>query len=1710
MTEKVFALDTQPGIQRDGTVFDKMTYTDGQWVRFQRGRPRKMLGYSQISDELAGPSRGIFQDSTSGLSRVYSGFQNGLQVVALNNVGVGSAIADFTFGGKILTLSSIITGGTNYTNGTYKNIALTATTGIGSGATANLTVSGNAVTSVTLTNGGNGYVYLDTLSVAPASIGNGIKTTTSLVGGTLYGNGSYLAVPLIYGTGSPSTGGVGSGATANITVVGNTVTSVSIQNSGVGYTVNDVLTCASNFIGGGSGIISTYGGLVGGQFYTSGTYTNVAFTGGSGSGAVGTVVVGTNSIDSVYNIVSGGNYTNGTFSNVPLTGGTGTGATAIISVSGGNVVDVTMVYGGNNYVANDVLSATEASIGNGIATISVSNFGSGYPDGIYSNVPLTNVTGTGSLALATITISGGSVVACSVSYAGIGYSTVSSPDSRTLTASNTNLGGAGSGFQAIVSSINTSSGFQCQVNSVTTGSVTQVTLTNDGLGYAAGDILSAPADDIGKKNGIIGSLGGITGGSFYTSSTSATGIGTIAGTVMTIASVSDGSYALGQTITGTGVSQDTTITSYGTPTATLASVVITGVAGNFSCTATTLAVGNTVTISGTFGGTGSITGYANPTSYLISETNGTTTFKLTTLSGAAVVTTAGTPTGLTYTLFGGTGSYNVSKSQTVTSTSLAGLGIFRNTALTGGTGSGATANVTITSGVVTNVTLVESGVNYAVGDNLTATFAGVTNGVGSGTALVGGTLYTDGSFASVPLTGGSGAGAVATITVSGNTVVGIVLTSPGTGYTVGNTLTCSAALIGNGVNSNVITTAGANYPDGIYSNVPLTGGTGKLARGNITVAVGAVTAFTIASRGVGYTVGDTLSFAASSIGGNTNGIATFGAITAGSNYTNGVWLNVPLTGGAGTGATAQITVAGNVVTAITITNKGNNYVVADSMSCLAQYIGNGINTIGTISAGSGYTGDGIATLGTIIPGNTYTNGTYVGVAVTSLTGTGTGAIATVVVSGGAVTSVTFVNPQDRGYGYAISDSLSVAASLIGGTGTGFSVPVATVGAATFTGVSLIGGTGTLATADIVVDGGVVTTVTMVNRGIGYGAGNLMSANASSIGGSGSGFSFPVTAIYASSGFAVPVATVVTSSGFTSILTAPYASSGFQFNVASLGSAGGFSIPVTSILSSNGFQFAVLATTASSGFQFNVGSINASSGFSIAVNTAESNFLPSVNNLWQLDTLYNVAGGVNSILAHPGHNLDQIDSTFNTNVFYGPVTSTTMAPLKDTGGANPTNNFIEVSGGVVALHPYVFVYGNAGLIKNCSAGDPSDWNSVDANEVNVAAGKIVKALPVRGGSNSPSGLFWSLDSLIRVSYIGGVGTPPQYWRYDIISSQSSIMSSQCVIEYDGIYYWIGTDRFLMYNGVVQEIPNNMNQNYFFDNLNYDQRQKVWATKVPRFGEVWWFYPKGDSTECNDAIIYNIREKTWYDAGTATGSQRSAGYFSQVFRFPVISSNVVNATGGMYTASISAAGAGYTDGVYPYIDAVGGPGTGATLTITVSGGAVTKLVVNNKGSGYTAGNGFTAAIPGSPSANFAGIVSLTCDFVSLWRHETGTDQVYGVNSNAIESYFVTNDLGWVSGGPSQASAVGENRWLHIERVEPDFVQTGEMSLNIISRPYAQSQDVISSPYSFDPDTNKIDMREQGRELRLKFSSNVSGGDYQVGKVIVNVDFGDVRGY
>lgn len=270
-------------------------------------------------------------------------------------------------------------------------------------------------------------------------------------------------------------------------------------------------------------------------------------------------------------------------------------------------------------------------------------------------------------------------------------------------------------------------------------------------------------------------------------------------------------------------------------------------------------------------------------------------------------------------------------------------------------------------------------------------------------------------------------------------------------------------------------------------------------------------------------------------------------------------------------------------------------------------------------------------------------------------------------------------------------------------------------------------------------------------------------------------------------------------------------------------------------------------------------------------------------------------------------------------------------------------------------------------------NPNDWTGTGSGEAYITGQKIVAALPLRAGpGNAPAGLFWSLDSLVRATFVGG----DPIFQFDTITTQSSILSSQSPIEYDGIFYWVGVDRFLMFNGVVREIPNQLNQNWFFDNLNYNQRQKVFAYKVPRFGEIWWCYPRGDATECTHAVIYNVRENTWYDTKLPNNG-RSCGEFVTVYQYPLMT----------------------------------------------------------------------------------GVDETEAGTYRLWQNEFGYDELDDIHVNAIPSYFQTADIALVA-DPNQP----RNKSLRCSMIEPDFIQSGDMSVQITGRANARSPEVTSEEKVF----------------------------------------------
>lgn len=288
-------------------------------------------------------------------------------------------------------------------------------------------------------------------------------------------------------------------------------------------------------------------------------------------------------------------------------------------------------------------------------------------------------------------------------------------------------------------------------------------------------------------------------------------------------------------------------------------------------------------------------------------------------------------------------------------------------------------------------------------------------------------------------------------------------------------------------------------------------------------------------------------------------------------------------------------------------------------------------------------------------------------------------------------------------------------------------------------------------------------------------------------------------------------------------------------------------------------------------------------------TPLSGFTANANNLWSFDTFYNTATGQTTIVANPGQNLSDITNAVETPIFFGPATAITN--LVASGMPN-------VSGGVVSIAPYLIGYSNFGRI------DVSQINNIATgitfNSAFISDQKIVKGLPLRNGSGGPAALFWSLGDLITATYNPYLlaGIP---FNFNTVSSDVSVLSSQGIIEFDGIYYWAEVDHFSMFNGVVRELPNPMNVEWFFKNLNFAQRQKVFAVKVQAFGEIWWCAPLFGATECNWAVIYNTYLNTWYDtplpdtaAGLGSGS-RSAGAAPRVFNKPYFTDLVNTSTG-----------------------------------------------------------------------------------------------------------------------------------------------------------------------------------------------------------------------
>ena len=114
-----------------------------------------------------------------------------------------------------------------------------------------------------------------------------------------------------------------------------------------------------------------------------------------------------------------------------------------------------------------------------------------------------------------------------------------------------------------------------------------------------------------------------------------------------------------------------------------------------------------------------------------------------------------------------------------------------------------------------------------------------------------------------------------------------------------------------------------------------------------------------------------------------------------------------------------------------------------------------------------------------------------------------------------------------------------------------------------------------------------------------------------------------------------------------------------------------------------------------------------------------------------------------------------------------------------------------------------------------------------------------------------------QAVYSFQYVGA----PYYWKTQLLGDNISVIGQNSVALASSVVYWMGKDKFYMYDGRVQTLNCDLRK-FVFQNINQTQNQQVFASTSEAYNEVWWFYVSGTGTEVNAYVVYNYLEKLWY--------------------------------------------------------------------------------------------------------------------------------------------------------------------------------------------------------------------------------------------------------
>jgi hypothetical protein len=190
-----------------------------------------------------------------------------------------------------------------------------------------------------------------------------------------------------------------------------------------------------------------------------------------------------------------------------------------------------------------------------------------------------------------------------------------------------------------------------------------------------------------------------------------------------------------------------------------------------------------------------------------------------------------------------------------------------------------------------------------------------------------------------------------------------------------------------------------------------------------------------------------------------------------------------------------------------------------------------------------------------------------------------------------------------------------------------------------------------------------------------------------------------------------------------------------------------------------------------------------------------------------------------------------------------------------------------------------------LIRWSDQEDPVQWTPAPTNQAGSLrlshGSQIVTAVQTRQEI-----VVFTDSSVYSLQYLG----PPFIWGSQLLGDNISIMGPNAVTSASGIVYWMGIDKFYLYDGRIQTLNCDLRR-FVFQDLNKAQAEQIVAGTNEGFNEVWWFYCSANSFEIDKYVVFNYLENIWY-YGTM---KRTAWLDSGLSDYPIAATyekNLVN--------------------------------------------------------------------------------------------------------------------------------------------------------------------------------------------------------------------------